>query len=78
VLQETRQKMAALDMPLIEVMIDLDALELYCQEQELKNTRSTRAQHAAHVLSEQLRRQAQLQQRPPLKRRENKKKRRSR
>lgn len=78
VLQETKRKMAALDMPLIEVMIDLDALEQYCQEQELKNTSSTRAQYAAHVLSEQLQRQAQLQQRPPLKRRETKKKRRSR
>ena len=78
VLQETRQKMASLNMHLIEVMIDLDALEQYCQEQGLKNTRSTRAQYAAHVLSEQLQRQAQLQQRPPLKRREKKKKRRSR
>jgi hypothetical protein len=72
ILQETKQKMAALDMHLIEVMIDLDALEQYCQEQELKNTSSTRAQYAAHVLSEQ------LQQRPPLKRLETKKKRRSR
>jgi hypothetical protein len=78
VLQETRQKMAALDMHLIEVMIDLDALEQYCQEQELKNTSGTRAQYAAHLLSEQLQRQAQLQQRLPLKRREKKKKRRSR
>lgn len=37
-LQETRQKMAALDMPLVEVTVDLDALERY----------------TAHVLSEQL------------------------
>lgn len=78
VLQETRRKMAALDMHLVEVIIDLDALEQYCQEQGLKNVSSTRAQYAAHLLSEQLQRQAQLQQRPPSKRRENKKKRRTR
>src|SRR6266699_3273178 len=33
VLQETKQKMAALGMHLIEVIVDLDALEQYCQEQ---------------------------------------------
>ena len=75
-LQETRQKMATLDMHLIEVIIDLDALEQYCQEQGLKNTRSTCAQYAVHIVSEQHQRQVQLQQQPPLKRRE--KKRRSR
>ncbi len=74
--QETKQKMATLDKHLIEVIIDLDALEQYCQEQGLKNTRSTRARYAAHRLSEQHQRQVQLQQQPPLKRRE--KKRRSR
>jgi hypothetical protein len=78
VLQETRQKMAALDMHLIEVIVDLDALEQYCQEQGLKNTSGTRAQYAAHLLSEQLQRQAQLQQRLPLKLRGKKKKRRNR
>ena len=72
VLQETRQKMAALGMHLIEVIVDLDALEQYCQEQGLKNTSGTRAQYAAHLLSEQ------LQQRPPLKLRGKKKKRRNR
>jgi hypothetical protein len=78
VLQETRQKMAALDMHLIEVIVDLDALEQYCQEQGLKNRSGTRAQYAAHLLSEQLQRQAQLQQRLPLKLRGKKKKRRNR
>ncbi len=78
VLQETRQKMAALDLHLVEVIIDLDALEQYCQQQGLKNTSSTRAQYAAHVLSEQRQRQAHLQQRTPSKRRGSKKKRRSR
>ena len=77
-LQETRQKMATLGMHLIDVIVDLDALEQYCQEQGLKNTGSTRAQYAAHLLSEQRQRQAQLQQRPPLKLREKKKKRRNR
>jgi hypothetical protein len=67
VLQETRQKMATLGMHLIDVIVDLDALEEYCQEQGLKNTSGTRAQYAAHLLSEQLQRQAQLQHRPPLK-----------
>ena len=68
-------KMAALGMHLIDVMIDLDELEQYCQEQGLKNTSGTRAQYAAHILTEQLQRPAQQQQRPPLKRREKKKKR---
>ncbi len=76
VLQETKQKMAALGMHLVEVIVDLNALEEYCQEQGLKNTSGTRAQYAAHLLSEQLQRQAQLQQRPPLKLRAKKKKRR--
>ena len=40
VLQETRQKMATLGMHLIDVIVDLDALEQYCQEQGLKNTSS--------------------------------------
>lgn len=78
VFQETRQKMAELGMDLIEVTVDLDDLEQYCQEQGLKNTSGTRAQYAAHVLSEQHPRQKQLQQRPPLKPRFNKKKRRTR
>ncbi len=69
VYQETRQKMAALGMDLIEVTVDLDDLEKYCQEQGLKNTSGTRAQYAAHVLSEQ---------QPPLKSRFKKKKRRTR
>src|SRR6266487_3234451 len=69
VFQETRQKMAELGMDLIEVTVDLDALEKYCQEQGLKNTSGTRAQYAAHLLSEQ------LQQQPPLKLRGKKKER---
>ncbi len=56
-------------MDLIEVTVDLDDLEKYCQEQGLKNTSGTRAQYAAHVLSEQ---------QPPLKSRFKKKKRRTR
>jgi hypothetical protein len=78
ILQETRQKMTALGMHLVEVIVDLDALEQYCQEQELKNTSSTRTQYAAHLLSEQRQQQAQLQQQPPLKLRRKKKKRRNR
>lgn len=78
VLQETRQKMAALGMHLVEVIVDLDELGKYCQEQGLKNTSSTRAQYAAHVFSEQRQRQAQLQQQSPLKLRGKKKKRRNR
>lgn len=74
VYQETRQKMAALGMDLIQVTVNLDDLEIYCQAQGLKNTSGTRAQYAAHVLSEQRLRQ----QRPPLKPRFKKKKRRTR
>src|SRR5439155_15760271 len=76
--QETRQHMAALGMDLIEVTVDLDNLEKYCQEQGLKNTSGTRTQYAAHVLSEQHPRQPQFQQRPPLNPRFKKKKRRTR
>lgn len=78
VYQETRQKMAELGMDLIEVTVDLDDLENYCQEQGLKNTSGTRAQYAAHVLSEQHPRQQQLQPPLPLKPRFKKKKRRTR
>jgi len=78
VYQETRQKMAELGMGLIEVTVDLDDLEKYCQEQGLKNTSGTRAQYAAHMLSEQHPRHKQLQQRPPVKPRFKKKKRRIR
>ncbi len=74
VYQETRQKMAALGMDLLEVTVDLDDLEQYCQEQGLKNTSGTRAQYAAHVLSEQHRQQ----QRSQLKSKFKKKKRRTR
>ncbi len=76
--QETRQKMAELGMDLLEVTVDLDDLEKYCQEQGLKNTSGTRAQYAAHVLSEQHPRQKQLEPRPPLNQRFKKKKRRTR
>lgn len=75
VFQETRQKMAELGMDLIEVTVDLDALEKYCQEQGLNNTSGTRAQYAAHLLSEQHPGQKQLPQRPPMKPRFKKKKR---
>lgn len=78
VFQETRQKMAELGMDLIEVIVDLDALEKYCQERGLKNTSGTRAQYAAHLLSEQYPRQKQLQQRSPVKPRFKQKKRRTR
>jgi hypothetical protein len=78
VYQETRLQMAELGMDLIEVTVDLDALETYCQEQRLKNTSGTRAQYAAHLLSEQHPRQKQLQQRSPLKPWFKRKKRRTR
>ena len=78
VFQETRQKMAELVMDLIEVIVDLDALEKYCQEQGLKNTSGTHAPYAAHVLSEQHPRQKQLEARSPVKSRFKKKKRRTR
>ncbi len=78
VFQETRQKMAELGMDLIEVTVDLDDLETYCQEQGLKNTSGARAQYAAHVLSEQHPRHKPLQQRPLLKLRFKKKKHRTR
>ncbi len=74
VYQETRQNMAALGMDLIEVTVDLNDLEQYCQEQGLKNTSGTRAQYAAHLLSERHPRQKQLQPRSPLKPRFKKKK----
>jgi hypothetical protein len=78
VYQETRQKMAELGMDLIEVTIDLDDLENYCQEQGLKNTSGTRAQYTAHMLSEQHRRQQRLHPRPQVRLQFKKKKRRTR
>ena len=63
VLQDTRQKMAALGMYLIDVTVDLNELEAYCQWQGLPNTSSTRAEYAAHLLSELHQQQAQLQRR---------------
>ena len=78
VLQDTRQKMAALGMYLIDVIVDVDELQAYCQQRGLPNTSNTRAEYAAHLLSEQ-QQQAQLQrQRPSLQRRTKKKKRRGR
>jgi len=53
VLQEARQKMALLGMYLIDITVDLDELEAYCQQQGLTNTGSTRAQYAAHLLEQQ-------------------------
>ncbi len=50
VFQETKQKMAESGIDLLEVNVDLDNLEKYCQEQGLKNTGGTRAQYAAHLL----------------------------
>ena len=76
ILEDTRQKMAALGMHLIDVTIDLDALEKFCLEQGLKNTSETRARFAAHILSEQHQQQARLQQRPSVKLIVKKKKRR--
>jgi hypothetical protein len=78
VLQETRQKMAALGIHLIDVTVDLEDLDVYCQQQGLANTSSTRAQYAAHELSEQRQRQTPLQQRSSVKQRAKKKKRRLR
>lgn len=79
VLQDTRQKMAALGMYLIDVTVDVDELEAYCQRRGLPNTSSTRAEYAAHLLSEQHQQQAQRQQqRPSLQLRTKKKKRRRR
>jgi hypothetical protein len=77
VYQETRQQMAELGMNLIEVTVDLDDLENFCQEQGLKNTSGTRAQYAAHMLYEQHQQQKQLQSPSPLKPHFKKKKRRS-
>jgi hypothetical protein len=77
VYQETRQQMAELGMNLIEVPVDLDGLENFCQEQGLKNTSGTRAQYAAHMLSEQYPQQ-QHHLRSQVKQRFKKKKRRIR
>jgi hypothetical protein len=71
VYQETRQHMAARGMDLIEVTVDLDDLEKYCQEQGLKNTSGTRAQYAAHLLSEQHPRQPRSAQKPRFKKKKH-------
>jgi hypothetical protein len=76
VLQDTKRQMAAQGIHLIEIIVDLDALEKYCQEQGCKNTSSTRAQYAARLLSEQQQQQGPSQLHLPLKQRIRKKKRR--
>ncbi|HTK07315.1 MAG TPA: hypothetical protein VL485_09105 [Ktedonobacteraceae bacterium] len=78
VLQDTRQKMMALGMYLIDVTVDLDELEAYCQQRGLPNTSGTRAEYAAHLLSEQHQQQAQLQQQLPSQQLRTKKKKRRR
>ncbi|HEY4385257.1 MAG TPA: hypothetical protein VGN34_12405 [Ktedonobacteraceae bacterium] len=78
VLQDTRQKMMALGMYLIDVTVDLDELEAYCQQRGLPNTSSTRAEYAAHLLSEQHQQQAQPQQQRPSQQLRTKKKKRRR
>ncbi|MBO0779461.1 MAG: hypothetical protein J2P37_11600 [Ktedonobacteraceae bacterium] len=77
-LQETKQMASEQGINLIEMTVDLDALEQYCQERGLTNTSSTRAQFAAHLLSEAHQQYTRLH--PPifLKRRSKHKKRRSR
>jgi hypothetical protein len=77
-LLETKQQMAALGMHLIDIVIDLDALEKYCQERGLKNTSSTRSQYAAHLLSEGQKSQNSLHQQFPAKLQLRKKKRKKR
>src|SRR5258708_19663768 len=52
VLQDTRQKMAAPGMYLIDVALDVDELEAYCQQRGLPNTSSTRAEYPASLLSD--------------------------
>ncbi len=71
--QETKQNIVEEGIDLIEMTVDLDVIEKYCQEQRLKNKCTTRVHYAAHLLSKQHRRQVQLQQRSSLKRRLKKK-----
>lgn len=78
VLQETRQKLTSLGVHLIDVIVDLDELDAYCQQQGRTNTSSIRAEYAAHIVSEQHQRQRQLPLRSSMKRRAKKKKRRLR
>jgi hypothetical protein len=77
VLQETKQMAAEQGLILLEVTVDLDGLEQYCQEQGLQNTSSTRAQYAAHLLSE-LHQQGKMPPKRAMKREAKHKKRRPR
>lgn len=49
--EAARREMAAVGMHPVDVVVDLDELEAYCQLHGLANTSSTRAEYAAHLLS---------------------------
>jgi len=75
VFQETKQMMAEQGIALVEMTVDLDALELYCQEHGLLNTSSTRAEYVARLLSDQHQQSIKHQSTVPLKLRAKHKKR---
>lgn len=50
---ESRQMMTEQGIALVEMTVDLDALEQYCREKGLQNTSSIRAEYVARLLSEQ-------------------------
>lgn len=71
IFQETRQELTKLGIYVVEITVDLDGLDAFCQRRGLSNTSSTRAEYAAHMLSERHR-----QTLPSLRERTGKKKRR--
>jgi len=75
VFYETRQMMIEQGIALVEMTVDLDALEQYCQEKGLRNTSSTRAEYVARLLSDQHQQFIKWQSSAPLKLRAKHKKR---
>ncbi len=52
ILEESERNMRAIGIEPIEVLLDLDEFEKYCQEHKLKNNGGARAEYVAHKLAE--------------------------
>lgn len=51
--QQTKEKLTSMGMNIVEVTLDLDELEKYCQENNLPNNSGTRSEYAAKLLQVQ-------------------------
>ena len=68
-MQNTRNNLAALGIVCREVPIQIEALQKYCQEHNLKNNGAARSEYVATLLQQQQKRQRPQQIKPKKKRR---------